>query len=139
MSANEGTPGSVNTKIDVKIKLSALWTAVMFYMVFIDVLGLYIPGAQEEVIKTAGGTPVTQLMLAAAVMLAAPIAMIFFSRVLDRTANRWANIIVGVITIVFVIGGGTLQPHYIFLGALETLAMLYIIWLAWTWPKDQAV
>jgi hypothetical protein len=125
----------IDKKVDVKVKLSALWTAVMLYMVFIDVLGLYIPGAQEEVLKTAGATPVTQLMLAAAVMLAAPIAMIFFSRVLDRRINRWANIIVGVMTIVFVVGGGTAQPHYLFLGALETFAMLYIIWLAWTWPK----
>lgn len=135
MSANAGTAGSVDTRVDVKVKLSALWTVVMIYMVFIDVLGLYIPGSQEEILKTAGDTPVTLLMLGAAVMLAAPIAMIFFSRVLKPGINRWANIVVGVITIVFVIGGGTLQPHYLFLGTLETLAMLYIIWLAWTWPK----
>lgn len=123
------------TKIDVGTKLSTLWTVVMFYMVFIDVLGLYIPGSQEEVIKTAGETPVTMLMLGAAALLAAPIAMIFLSRVLTQRVNRWANIIVGIITTIFVIGGGSLQPHYLFLGALETLCLLVIIWSAWKWRK----
>jgi O-antigen/teichoic acid export membrane protein len=128
------------TKIDMETKLSTSWIVVMFYMVFIDVLSYAISftdvqGAGEEILKTAGTTPVSTLMLAAAVMLMAPIAMIFFSRVLTQKVNRWANIIVGIITIVFVVGGYAAYPHYYLLGAAEVLFMLYIIWSAWKWRK----
>ncbi len=122
-------------KIDVETRLSTLWTTVMFLMITIDVLGLYIPGAQEEVLKTAGKTPVDQLMLGAAVMMVLPITMIFLSRVLNQTVNRWANIIVSLITIVFVVGSYSAQLHYYFLGAIEVFTMLAIIWSAWKWRQ----
>ena len=127
-------------KIDMQTRLSTLWTVVMVLMLTIDVLGysifmIDIQGAKEELLKTAGGTPVPMLMLGAAVFMALPITMIYFSRVLKQNVNRWANIIVGVITIVFVIGGYSAQPHYYFLGALEVIFMLYIVWSAWKWCK----
>lgn len=127
-------------KFDMGTRLSTLWIVVMFYMVFIDVLTYAISftdveGAREEILKTAGTTPVSTLMLAAAVMLVAPIAMIFFSRVLTQRVNRWANIIVGIVTIVFVVGGYVAYPHYYLLGTLEVLFMLYIVWSAWKWKN----
>lgn len=127
-------------KIDMETRLSTLWTVVMLFMLTIDVLGytillMDVPGAQAEVLRTAGGTPVPILMLGAAVFMALPISMIYFSRVLKQGINRWANIIVGVLTIVFVIGGYSAQPHYYFLGALEVIFMLYIVWSAWKWHK----
>jgi hypothetical protein len=131
----------INTKkIDMETRLSTAWIAVMLYMVFIDVLSfsigiMDIPGYKEEILKTAGETPVPILMLAAAVLLALPIAMIFFSRVLTQKVNRLANIIVGIVTIVFVVGGYVNYPHYYFLGALEVIFMLYIVWSAWNWRK----
>lgn len=127
-----------NSKIDMETKLSTSWIVVMLYMVFIDVLSfsiglMDIPSYKEEILKTAGGTPVPILMLGASVFLALPIAMIYFSRVLTQGVNRWANIIVGIVTIVFVVGGYVAYPHYYFLGALEVLFMLNIIWSAWKW------
>lgn len=125
----------LETKMDMETRLSTLWVTVMFYMLTIDILGLFIPGAQEEVLKTAGETPVAQLMLGAAIMMALPITMIFLSRVLRQGVNRWANIVVGVITIAFVVGGYSAQPHYYFMGVLEVLSLLVIIWSAWKWRK----
>jgi hypothetical protein len=128
------------SKIDMETKLSTAWVVVMLYMVFIDVLSfsigiMDITGYKEEILSTAGSTPVTTLMLGAAVFLALPIAMIFFSRVLTQKVNRWANIIVGILTIAFVVGGYAAYPHYYLLGTLEVLFMLYIIWSAWNWRK----
>ena len=122
-------------KIDTGTRLSILWTVVMFLMITADVLGLYIPGAQEAVLQTAGRVPVTQLMLGAAIIMALPIAMIFLSRVLKQVLNRWANILVGALTIVFVVGGYSAQPHYYFLGALEVIFTLSIVWSAWQWRE----
>ncbi len=122
-------------KIDTKVLLSTLWIVVMINMLKADILSLYIPGALEELVEFAGDTPISQLMLGGAIMMEISIAMIFLSRVLKYKANRWANIIVSVITIVFVIGGGSTYPHYIFIAAIETVCLLLIIWSAWKWKE----
>jgi 6,7-dimethyl-8-ribityllumazine synthase len=116
---------------DPKVLLSTLWIVVMINMLKADILSLYIPGALEEVAEFAGGTPITQLMLGGAIMMEIPIAMIILSRVLNYRVNRWANIIAGVITIAFVIGGGSTTHHYIFIATGEIVCMLLIIWVAW--------
>jgi hypothetical protein len=118
-------------KIDSKILLSTLWIVVMINMLMADILSLFIPGATDEVVIFAGRTPITQLMLGGAVMMEISTAMIVLSHVLKVKVNRWVNIIVGIITIVFVVGGGTSYPHYIFLGALTVICLLLIIWIAW--------
>lgn len=116
----------------MKARLSTLWIVVMFNMAFADILSFMMEWS-------AGSTPeieVTQvLMLVMAILVEVPIAMIILSRVLPYKANRWANVIAGVITIAFVIGGGSTYLHYIFFAAVEVLCMLLIIWYAWKWPE----
>jgi len=63
--------------------------------------------------------------------------MIFLARILPRGINRWANIIAAVITIVYVIGGGSTYPHYIFLAAVEVVSLLLIIWFAGRWLTEE--
>jgi hypothetical protein len=94
---------------------------------------LYIPGAIDEVAKTAGETPATQLMLGGAIMMEISIVMIILSRVLKYRVNRWVNIIASLITIAFVVGGGTSYPHYLFIATVEVICLLLIIWFAWKW------
>ena len=125
-------------KIDTKVLLSTLWIVVMINMLKADILSLYIPGVLEEMAEFAGDTPIPQLMLFGAIMMELSIAMIFLSRVLKYKVNRWANIIVGVITIVWVWGGGSAYPHYIFIATIETVCALLIIWLAWKWTNPEA-
>jgi hypothetical protein len=107
----------------------------MINMLKADILSLFIPGAVEEVAKTAAssGASIPQLMLVGAVMGQIGIAMIFLSRVLKFSVNRWANIIAGIITIAYIWGGMASYPHYIFIASVETLCLLLIIGFAWTW------
>ena len=119
-----------------EIKLSTLWVIVMLNMAYADILSLYVPGIHEELAAFAGGTPIVMLMLFGAVKIQFPLAMIFLSRVLGVKANRWANIVIAVTTIIFVVGGGSLMPHYIFIASIEVLCMLAIIWTAWRWKSD---
>ncbi len=123
--------------MSMKTKLSTLWVIVMLNMAYADILSLYVPGIHEELAAFAGGTPITLLMLFGAIKIQFPLAMIFLSRVLKLRANRWANIIIGVTTIIFVVGGGSLTPHYIFIATVEVLCMLAIIWLAWRLPVSE--
>jgi len=129
MNTNKMTTG-----MDMKVKLSTLWVVVMFNMAFADIFSFMMPEFIKNLMTGNTGIQITQgIMLIFAIILEIPVAMIFLSRVLKYKANRWANIIASVITIAFVIGGGSLYLHYIFFAAIEVVCMLLIIWLAWKW------
>ena len=133
------TINKTTEKVDTKVLLSTLWIVVMINMAYADILGLCIPGALEEVAKTSvsTGTTIPQLMLGGAIMLEIPIAMILLSRVLKFMVNRWVNIIASVITIAYVVGGGSTYPHYIFIATIEVVCMLLIVWFAWKWRNPE--
>ena len=133
------TINKTTEKVDTKVLLSTLWIVVMINMAYADILGLFIPGALEEVAKTSvsTGTTIPQLMLGGAIMLEIPIAMILLSRVLKFKVNRWVNIIASVITIAYVVGGGSTYPHYIFIATIEVVCMLLIVWFAWKWRNPE--
>ena len=123
---------------DTKVILSTLWIVVVLNMAYADIFSLFLPGTLEELAVFAGETPISLLMLAAAIVVEISIAMIFLSRVLKYRANRWANIIIGAITIAFVIAGGEPYPHYIFIATIEVVCMSLIIWHAWKWSDPEA-
>ncbi len=124
---------------DRKVILSTLWVFVMFNMAFADIVGFMNPGTLEEIMTGAGPIQITQgLLLVFSILLEIPIAMIFLSRVLKYRVNRWANIIAGAITILFVIGGGNTGLSYIFFATIEVVCMSLIVWYAWRWPKQEA-
>ncbi|MBT3187980.1 MAG: hypothetical protein HN736_16665 [Anaerolineae bacterium] len=127
----------MKTMKDTKTLLSTLWIVVMINMLKADILSLYIPGTLDELAKFAGETPITQLMLGGAIMMEISIIMIFLSGILKYKANRWANIIVGIMTILFVVGGGSPYPHYIFIATIEVLCLLLIIGIAWKWRNTE--
>ncbi len=127
-------------KFDTKVLLSTLWVIVMINMLKADILSLFIPGATDELAKFSAstGASIPQLMLFGAVMGNLAIAMIILSRVLKYSINRWANIVVGIITIAYIWGGMSSYPHYIFIASVETLCLLLIIGFAWTWRNIEA-
>jgi len=133
-----GKSGKTTWMKDTKALLSTLWIVVMINMLKADILSLYIPGVQDELVEFAGETPISQLMLSGAIMMEISIAMIILSRVLKYRANRWTNIIVSVITIAFVVGGGSTYPHYLFIATIEVICLLLIIWIAWRWINPEA-
>ena len=125
------------TSKNTKMILSTLWIVVMMNMIFADILGFMLPGALAEIMTGYGGSvKLTQAaMLIAALFLEIPIAMIFLSKVLKHKTNRLLNIIAASLTILFVVGGGSLTLHYIFLAGVEVICMLAIIVLSWKWKE----
>ncbi len=121
--------------VTTRAKLSTLWIMVLFNMVFADILSLYIPGIHKELAAFAGDTPIAYLMLIGAIIHQIPIFMILLSQTLSHKMSRWLNILASLFTIAYVIGGGSLLPHYIFIAAIEVLLMLYIIFTAWKWSE----
>lgn len=120
-------------------KISTLWIVVMFNMLFADILTFMMPGFLAGLMTgNADDIKITQeLLLVFALVLEIPIIMIYLSKVLKYKINRLLNIIAAVITILFVIAGGSLSYHYIFFATIEVASMSLILWYAWSW-KDVA-
>ena len=131
-----------DVKINVKIKLSALWAAVTLMYLAGDVFGFFEPGLIEEIIAGAPrGIQTTQVTLLAMVMsLLIPSVMVFLSLLLKPKVNRWANIILGIFFTVFlpITMLMTTYAYYIFLGIVEVVFTALIVWYAWKWPKQEA-
>ena len=125
-------------------RLSTLWTFVLVNMLFADIFSFMVPGALQEIASgVVDGVHLTPgFLLIAAMLTEIPMAMIILSRLLHYRANRWANIIGGVFTILWVMGLGSATPHYFFIASIEVICSGWIIWLAWRWrppePQSQA-
>jgi hypothetical protein len=79
---------------EMRIKLSALWIALMLTYLLGDVLRIFGGDFQAGEI---GGQEIGQgLCLALAALMAIPIVMVFLSLILTQGVNRWANIILAI-------------------------------------------
>ena len=130
-------------KINVKIKLSALWVTLMLFYIYADILGFYSPGVIEKVVSgEIGGMQITVIFLfSMAVRMAIPSVMVFLSLALKAKANRVINIIVGLVSFIALVATffvGELSVRYIFQAAIEGVLMVWIVWNAWKWPKQDA-
>ncbi len=129
---------------DRKVMLSTLWIFAMFNYLYADVMGLMDASLLNELLTGyAGGIQLTQgFLLGAAILMETAIVMVLLSKVLKYRANRWANIIAGVIHTVAVLSSmfvGTPALYYIFFGTIEIGCTLFIVWYAWTWPKHEVI
>ena len=129
-------------KISVKLKLSALWAAIMFLYVYADILSLFRPGQIDEIMKgLMGPFQVSQVsLLTASVVVIIPAIMVFLSLILKPTANRRANIALGAVFTLVNISNliGETWLYYLVFGILEIVLTLLIIMYAWKWPKLEA-
>ena len=128
-------------KIHVKIKLSALWAAVMFCYIYGDIFRLFQHGELQAMLDgKMWGLPVTQgLLVGTSAFIAIPSIMVFLSLVLRPGLNRWANILFGVIytgTMLYTMMYSGAWAFYIFLGFIEITLTVLIVWYAWTWPRQ---
>jgi len=125
---------------NIGTRISTLWIVVMFTMVYADILSFLTPGELQKLWDGTAGVNLTPgLLLVFAILLEIPVVMIYLSRVLKPTANRWANTVAVAVTIVYVIGGGSFNlPHYIFFAAVEIGCMVYIVWSVWAQRGQEA-
>jgi hypothetical protein len=125
----------------IKSRLSTLWIFVLINMLFADIFSFMVPGALQKIATgVVDGVQLTPgFLLIAAVLTEIPMAMIILSRLLSYRANRWANLVGGLFTILWVVGLGSATPHYIFIASVEVITCGWIVWLAWRWraPEGQ--
>jgi hypothetical protein len=136
------TSAREDVKLNVKLKLAAAWTSLMFLIIYLDYFHLYMPGSIEDIL--AGKVfifDITQVFLVAGLALVTiPALMIFLSIALPAKVNRWTNIIVSVVNIPALLFNlaGTAWLHMIFGAVVEVVLLLLIIRYAWKWPQVEA-
>jgi hypothetical protein len=132
-----------DVKINVKIKLSALWITLMLFYIYADILGFYTPGNIESVVAgEIGGVQIAEgFLFMMAMWMAVPSVMVFLSLTLKANVNRWVNVLVSIVSIV-ALGAtffvGEFSARYTFQAILEGVLIALIIWYAWKWPKQEA-
>jgi hypothetical protein len=127
-------------KINVKLKLAALWASLMFCYVYGDYFGLYAPGKLDGML--AGrmeplGAVTQGVLLGTSAMMAVPALMVCLSLLLHAPISRWANVALGLAyaAIMLLTMPGAWQ-FYLLFGVIEVLLSLAIIWTAWRWPRQ---
>lgn len=128
-------------KVNVRLKLFALWSSVMFFYIYGDYFELYQPGKLQGMIagRTAFGAVSQGTLLGMAAVMVVPSLMPFLSLVLPTGINRWVNMVFGAIytaIMVLAIVGG--WHFYVVFGLIEIVLTILIIGYAWTWPKHPA-
>lgn len=127
-----------NGKIDVKLKLAALWASFMFLYIYVDYFSLYMPGSIEDILAGEVFTfDITQVfLLVALASVTIPALMIFLSVALSAKVNRWTNIIVATVYIPYTLFNlvGEAWMHMMFGAVVEVGLLALVVWYAWKWP-----
>lgn len=129
-------------KVNVRVKLAALWTSFMFLYIYVDYFHLYMPGALEDMLAgkvfTFEITPA--FLIAALVSVTIPALMIFLSVGLPAKISRWTNIIVATVYIPYTLVNlvGEAWIHMMFGAAVEVVLLLLVIRYAVKWPAQQS-
>ncbi|MEQ8473561.1 MAG: DUF6326 family protein [Marinoscillum sp.] len=129
-----------NPKLNIKIKLSALWASVVFCYLYGDYFELYTPGKIDSLLTGVNVLNSPSKLLIASITLAIPSVMVALSILLNPKINRFLNVFFGIVFTLMMIAIGLTSftpwySFYVFLAFLESLITFSIVWLAWNWPK----
>ena len=129
-------------KVNVKLKIAAIWTSFMFFYIYVDYFHLYMPGSIEDILagKVFTFDILYVFLLITMIGVAIPALMIFLSVALPAKVNRWANIIIAVVYIPYMLFNlaGEAWVHMYFAATVEVALLLLIIGYAWKWRNVEA-
>ena len=127
----------VDAPVSVRIRLALMWTVIMFFYVYNDVFMLL--GQTRSGAGTSASPPGDMTMLAYALVITPTALMPLLCVIISPAVIRWINIILGLIYFVIIVV--TLIPaettiFYRFIGIVENLITLLLVWTAWRWPRS---
>jgi Family of unknown function (DUF6326) len=135
MAETKFEPSNVN----VRIKISALWTSMLFVFAYVDLFSLYRPDfrADLEAGEVGGFTVNQSFLLGTTVYVVIPSLMVFCALILRPRVNRIANIALSIVYTLTIIASAIGEWSYYLLGSAFEIALLAaIVYYAWTWPKE---
>jgi hypothetical protein len=129
-------------QVNIRIKLAALWVAVMFFYIYGDYFSLYIPGYAGKLVAgdTLLDSPIK--VFAASVLMSIPPLVIMLTVMARPVLARWVNIVFGIvftaILVLIAVSAIPVTPEiaaYVFYAIVESCITLVIVRLAWMWPR----
>jgi hypothetical protein len=135
MTETKFEPSNVN----VRIKISALWTSMLFVFAYVDLFSLYRPDfrADLEAGEIGGFTVNQSFLLGTTVYVVIPSLMVFCALILRPRVSRIANIALSIMYALTIIAGAIGEWNYFILGgAIEVALLAAIVYYAWIWPKE---
>jgi uncharacterized protein DUF6326 len=124
--------------INPRIKIAALWTAMLFIFVYVDLFGFFRSDVRADIEagKIFAFTIGQGVLLGMTIYIMVPSLMVLLSLVLPVRVTRMANLVLAVLYAVTVAGGAIGEWNYYILGSLTEAALLAgVAYYAWTWPK----
>lgn len=122
-------------KIDVRIKIAALWTSTLFIFAYVDIFAFFRADVLEDAL--AGKVDVFAVsqtfLLLTTIYIIIPCLMISLSLILPAKTNRWANMIVGAVYAFTIMGSciGETWIYYWVGSIIEVLLLITIVRYAW--------
>jgi len=119
---------------EVRIKLAALWVALMLTYLLGDVLRIF--SGDFEAAKIGGMMEISPAFyLGMAVLFVLPIVMGFLSLTLPYPVNRWANIVLAILLFAINLVGLPTYPSLYdkFLIIVGLVFNGLTVWYAWRW------
>lgn len=135
MSESKFEPSNVN----VRVKISALWTSMLFVFAYVDLFSLYRPDVRSDLeAGEVGGFTVNQsFLLGTTAYVVIPSLMVVSTLVLRPRVNRITNITLSIVYALTIIAGAIGEWNYYILGGVIEVALLVAIaYYAWTWPRE---
>jgi hypothetical protein len=120
------------------MKISALWTAMLFIFADVDIFSLYRADFRADIEAGAiGGLSINQsFLLGITVYVVIPSLMVFATLVLRPRYNRIVNIVLSSVYALTIIAGAIGEWNYYIVGsAIEVALLVAIVYYAWTWPR----
>jgi len=134
-----------DSAMSIKARIAVLWGSATLLYLYGDVIAFYNPGGLQRMLDgKMGPWPVTPtLLLGVAILMSAPAVMVALTVLLKPVFNRWLNVVMGAvytaIMLYTMIDAVKFGFHfYIYLGVVEVLLTLLIVWCALTWPRQTA-
>jgi hypothetical protein len=127
------------SNVNVRIKISALWTSMLFVFAYVDLFSLYRADFRDDLeAGEIGGFTVNQsFLVGTTAYVVIPSLMVFCALILRPRVNRIANIALSIIYALTIIAGAIGEWTYYILGsAIEIALLAAILYYAWTWPKE---
>ena len=128
-------------KVNVRVKISALWTAMLFVFTYIDIFGFFRSDVRADIeAGVVSGFTVNQtFLLATTIYILIPSLMVFGALVLRPRINRVVNITLSILYALTIIAGAVGEWTYYIVGsAIEVALLAAIFHYARTWPKTSA-
>jgi hypothetical protein len=125
--------------VNVRIKISALWTSMLVVFAYVDLFSLYRRDVRADLDagEVSGFTINQSFLLGTTAYVVIPSLMVFLALILRPRASRIANIALSILYALTIIAGAIGDWGYYILGsAIEVALLAAVVYYAWTWPKE---